>query len=73
MSRSLGRCQAGAEGKRTRHPGEELEMEKDRSGLQMPDLARVVQLVISAYKLCINLKSMWSSLYGTTCNTATAQ
>ena len=30
MSRPLGRCQAGAEGKRTRHLGEELVAEKDR-------------------------------------------
>ena len=30
MSRSLGRCQAGAEGKRTRHLGEELVAENDK-------------------------------------------
>ena len=30
VSRSLGQCQAGAEGKRTQHLGEELEEWKDR-------------------------------------------
>ena len=81
VSRSLGQCQAGAEGKRTHHLGNELEMEKDRrSSLNKSSRGRTrdgegqkwfthawvkLKLVSSAYKLCINLKAMWSSLYGT--------
>ena len=71
VSRSLGQCQAGAEGKRTRHLGDELETEKDRRN-SLNKSSRVRTEVVYTYlgegaidSKCIQMRQMWSSLYAT--------